>query len=307
MSCKKTIIKVAFVCCMVMISCGENNVKLERKVEVTGPRKLYALSKYPTPVLNTPYIDSVYGGKDGNTLKKSKSGLIKELEYVAYIGSSFEILDIINKGSHSVYKVYASDYSISELNIELFIDSRFVDTTSFKPEQRIAKLPRKEEIIKFMNENIGALYVWGGNNIEGVPQMLSFYSPRGKLDQKEEKEWGLKGLDCSGLLYQATDGYTPRNTHQLVNYGNPVLIEGLEPDEIIAEVEPLDLIVWKGHVIVIIDSETTIQSAHSSWGVVVKDLKSVLAQVMSKRKAVNNWSDNKSKQFVIRRWFPENN
>lgn len=289
-----------------MISCSKNNVQLERKVEVSGPRKLYAVSKYPTPVLNTPNINSVYGGKDGNTLKKSKSGLVKELEYVAYIGSSFEILDIINNGSHSVYKVFAPDYSIPELSIELFIDSRFVDTTSVKPEQRTAKLPAKEEVIKFMYDNIGALYVWGGNNIEGVDQMFTYYPPKGKLTAKEEKEWGLKGLDCSGLIYQATDGYTPRNTHQLVYYGKSVEIEGLNTSQIISKVEPLDLIVWKGHVIVILDSKTTIQSAHSAWGVVKKDLESVLRQIISKRKAVNEWVNDKSKQFVIRRWYPIN-
>lgn len=288
-----------------MISCSKNNVILERKVEVTGLRKLYAVSKYPTPVLNTPYIDSVYGGKDGRTLKKSKSGLVKELEYVAYVGSSFEILDIINKGSHSVYKVFAPDYSIPELKIDLYIDSRFVDTTLTEPKKRIAKLPGKAEIIRFMYDNIGALYVWGGNNIEGVDQMFSYYPPKGELTAKEEKEWGLKGLDCSGLLYQATDGYTPRNTHQLVHYGKAVEIEGLSVNQIIAKVEPLDLIVWKGHVIVILDSETTIQSAHSAWGVVKKDLESVLRQVMSKRKALNEWVDGETKKFVIRRWYSE--
>jgi hypothetical protein len=289
---------------MVMINCGEKNVKIERKTEETGPKKLYAISKYSTPVLNTPYIDSIYGGKDGRTLKKSKSGLVKELEYVAYVGSSFEILEIINKDNHSIYKINAPDYSIPELKIDLFIDSRFVDTTSVKPELRTAKLPGKDEIIRFMYDNIGAPYVWGGNNIEGVDQMFSYYPPKGELSSKETKEWGLKGLDCSGLLYQATDGYTPRNTHQLVYYGKAVEIEGLNTGQIISKVEPLDLIVWKGHVIIILDSETTIQSSHSSWGVVKKDLENALKQLISKRKAVNEWGDDKTKQFVIRRWYP---
>ncbi|MBZ0201708.1 MAG: peptidoglycan endopeptidase [Ignavibacteria bacterium] len=300
---KRSSIGLIIACCILLISCNEQKVKPKQEVVESGPQKLYAVSKYPTPVLNTPYIDSVYGGNDGNTLKKSKTGLVKELEYVAYVGSSFEILNIVNKGSHSIYEVNAADYSIPELKIDLFIDSRFVDTTSSEPKKRTAKLPQKDEIIRFMYDNIGALYVWGGNNIEGVQQMLSFYPPKGKLDQKEEKEWGLKGVDCSGLLYQATDGYTPRNTHQLVHYGSPVEIEGLSAEQIVSLVEPLDLIVWKGHLIVITDSNTTIQSAHSSWGVVKKDLDDVLRQLLLKRKAVNEWVDDSTKQFVIRRWY----
>ncbi len=301
----KSTIRIIFVCCILFFSCNEQKVKPKQEAIESGPLKLYAVSKYPTPVLNTPYIDSVYGGKDGNTLKKSKTGLIKELEYVAYAGSSFEILNIVNKGSHSIYKVSAAEYLIPELKIDLFIDSRFVDTTSIEPKRRVAILPKKDDIIKFMYENIGALYVWGGNNIEGVSEMFSFYPPKGKLEQKEKKEWGLKGLDCSGLIYQATDGYTPRNTHQLVHYGSSVEIEGLSVNQIISKVEPLDLIVWKGHVIIITDSKTTIQSAHSAWGVVKKDLDDVLRQLLLKRKAVNEWVDDGTKQFVIRRWYKD--
>lgn len=300
----KILLLIIWLCCLFALRCNKQQEPVVKEVKKDTPQKLYAVSKYPTPVLNTPFIDSVYGGKDGKTLKKSPTGLVKELEYVAYVGSSFEILSIINRGSFNIYKINAEDYSIPELHIDLFIDSRFVDTTSIKPKKRNVNLPKNDEIINFMLDNIGALYVWGGNNIEGVPQMFSFYPPKGKLDSKEEKEWGLKGVDCSGLLYQATDGYTPRNTHQLVYFGKSVEIEGLSVNEIVSKVEPLDIIVWKGHIIIIIDNKTTVQSAHSSWGVVKKDLESVLKQVMLKRKALNEWVDDETKKFVIRRWYP---
>jgi len=298
---------VSLVFCFVLSNgCREEKIVLQ-KVDNKFGSKLFAVSRIPTPVLNTQYFDSIYGGKDGRTLKKSSSGLVKELEYVAYPGTSFEILNIINKGNHSIYRVYAEDYSIPELKIELYIDSRFTDTTRIKPSPRKVDLPSKSEIINYMKTNTGSLYVWGGNNVEGVPEMFEFYPPSGKLDEKERKEWGLKGVDCSGLIYQATNGFTPRNTHQMVTYGEAVEIEGLSSDEIAKKLLPLDLIVWKGHVIIVIDNGITIQSAHSSWGVVQKGLKEVLKSLMAKRTALNAWNDDESKKFVIRRWYKEKN
>lgn len=264
--------------------------------------KLYAVSKFFTPVINSKNFSAVYGGKDGKTLKRSKNGLIKELEYVAYPGSIFEILDEYKNGNYSVYKVYTDEYDISELNIELFIDSRFVDVTENKPEKRNTELPSKEKIYEYLDKSLGALYVWGANNIEGVKEMMEFYPPSGKLNEKETKEWQLKGVDCSGLIYEATNGYTSRNTHQMVYMGDAVDIEGLTAKEIAKKVKPLDIIVWKGHVILVYDNKTTIESAFSGGGVVKKDLVSVLTKLMQKRTPMNEWGTG-GNIFVIRRWY----
>jgi len=51
-----------------------------------------------------------------------------------------------------------------------------------------------------------------------------------------------------------------RNTSSLIFYGKPLEIKGLDAGQIIAKVEPLDLIVWDGHVIIILDKERTIES-----------------------------------------------
>lgn len=262
----------------------------------------YAVAKYFTPVLNTADFESVYGGKDGKTLKRAKNGLIKELEYVAYPGTVFTILDEYTVSEHSIYKVYVKEYDIPELNIGLYIDSRFVTLSNDKPEERKIELPTEEQIYEFFDKSIGSLYVWGANNIGGVKQMFDFYPPKGKLSEKEKKEWGIEGLDCSGLLFEATNGYTPRNTHQLVYFGDSVEVKGLNPNQIVNKLEPLDLIVWKGHIIIVYDKTHTIESSFSSHSVVKKNLKDVITNLLKKRKIVNQWDDNGGSQFVIRRW-----
>lgn len=284
---------------------NNNNIDKEnnsvQKDNIANSRK-YARAKFFTPVLNTPDFNSVYGGKDGKTLKRSKNGLIKELEYVAYPGSVFEILDEYQIKGNSIYKIYTNEYDINELKISLYVDSRFVEVVNEKPESRKIKLPPKSEIYKYLDKSVGSLYVWGANNIDGVKEMFDFYPVNGKISNKEIKEWGLKGMDCSGLIYEATNGYTARNTHQLVYFGEGIDIEGLSPKEIAKKLKPLDMIVWKGHVILIYDEESTIESSFSAGCVIKKSLITVLTDISKKRKPKNKWSDD-GKYFVVRRWF----
>lgn len=266
-------------------------------------KELYAVSVYDTPVLNTPDFDRIYGGKDGSTLAFNKSGLVKELEYVAFPGSFFKIMDEIKNGDHSIYKVISEEYDIVLNGTELFIDSRFVELKDTKPERKKIPKPSKEQIYNFFDKCKDADYVWGANNINGVDKMFEFYKPKGNINSDIYNHWCMKGLDCSGLIYEATNGYTPRNTHQMVTYGNGIKIEGKSVSEIAELLEPLDMIVWKGHVIYVYDKNTTIQSAQSEGGVVKKDLNSTLNKIMQTRRPANVWSDDKGKVFVVRRWF----
>ncbi len=64
---------VSLVFCFVLSNSCREEVIVPKKVNNTFGGKLFAVSKYSTPVLNTEYFDSVYGGSDGNSLKKSKS------------------------------------------------------------------------------------------------------------------------------------------------------------------------------------------------------------------------------------------
>lgn len=263
----------------------------------------YAVSIYDTPVLNSPDYDRIYGGKDGKTLAFNKNGLVKELEYVAFPGSVFKITDEIKNGDHFIYKVTSDEYDIVLNGTELFIDSRFAELKNTKPERKKTPKPSKEQIYNFFDKCKDADYVWGANNINGVEKMIEYYRPKENINQKVFNHWCMKGLDCSGLMYEATKGYTPRNTHQMVSYGEGINIEGKSVYEIAELLEPLDMIVWKGHVIYVYDKNTTIQSAQSEGGVVKKDLVSTLSKIMRTRNPANEWSDDKGKIFVARRWF----
>ena len=146
-----------------------------------------------------------------------------------------------------------------------------------------------------VNSGVGTGYVWGGNVAEGV------------VDR-----WGdgsrtlLAGLDCSGLLYEATGGFTPRNTSSLVNYGKAVPIAGKSAAAIAAGLQPLDLIVWPGHVLIVIDGGKLIESrlvcGNPAEGVRIRPLGRALEEIMKSRRPVESISG-KGKEFVVRRWY----
>ena len=206
----------------------------------------YAVAKEPTPVLNTPDFSSVFGGRDGMTVKTDNQGLIREMEFIALEGTVFELVGEFDHGDHKIFKVETKEY---EYNTELFIDSRFVDLKKERPGERFVSLPSKEDIIKSMDKFMGNRYCWGGNYNAGILKLIEFYKPAGSISEALRDEWTLTGCDCSGLMYEATGGYIPRNTSKLVDYGEPVEIAGMNAEEIAAKLKPLDMIVWKGHVI----------------------------------------------------------
>lgn len=309
--------KLFFIILLVSFGCSENKIKLpeetvkkdssESKINTPDNSKpfKYAIAVYDCPVLNTYKFKDVYGGKSGSALQKSKSGLVKPLEFVAYPGTAFEILDSIKYDGTLIYKVKTDEYPIILEGDNLYIDSRFVKLSNEinKPVEKVC--PSEEYIYDYFDKAENSFYVWGANNIKGIEKMLEYYPPSGKLNSEDELIWEMKGLDCSGLIYEATNAYSPRNTHQLVNFGNPVEIKGLSASQIKSKLKPLDIIVWKGHVIVVYDGNTTIESAHSAGGVVKKDLFSALNKLMQKRSPENKWNDSNKNSFVVRRWFKE--
>lgn len=264
----------------------------------------YARCLLATPVLNTGDFESVFGGMDGKTVRTDKEGLIRDLEFTAFKGTVFEILEEIDKGDHKIYKVRTDNY---DYNSNLYIDSRFVNISNEKPVINAAKLPSKDEIYDFLDKAIGSKYCWGGNYIKGIDKMLTYYKPSGIITQDIKDLWTLKGCDCSGLMYEATNGYTERNTSKLINYGQPVNIEGLTSEEIMAKLEPLDMIVWNGHVIYVYDKQTAIQSSLSQGGVVKTDLLETIESIMKTRKPVNDYDSSSGERFVVRRWYNTNN
>lgn len=264
---------------------------------------LYAVAIGPTPVLNSPDFESVFGGADGMTVKTDKSGLIREMEFIALPGTVFDLLGEFDHGSYKIFKVECREY---EYGTELFIDSRFVELKKQRPGERFVAMPKKEDIYKVLDKVVGNRYCWGGNYNDGIRKLIELYQPKGNVSDKLKNEWMLTGCDCSGLMYEATDGFTPRNTSKLVNYGEAVEIEGLSAEEIAAKCKPLDMIVWNGHVIYVYDEKTSIQSSLSKGGVIKLDLVETLQEVMSTRTPVNNFDASTGSRFVIRRWFADN-
>lgn len=273
----------------------------------TLPR--YAVATIPTPVFNTPHIKGIFGGDSGKTLRLDACGQIREMEFVAFPGTVFRIESTVKDEKLTVYRVTTDEYPYAT-DKGYFIDSRFVTTSDIKPDERTPRLPPEKIILKNLLAAQGCRYVWGGNFHLGVNQITGFYPPTGPLNEETKDRWQLRGVDCSGLLYEATGGYTPRNTSALVHYGMPVRIAGLDADRIIAGVEPLDLIVWNGHVMIILDRERLIESrldcGGKDGGVKVRPLRRALADLLKSRIPVDDYRDASAhggKSFVIRRWI----
>ncbi len=258
----------------------------------------YAVSVNYTPVLNTPDFESVFGGKSGKKVKLDEQGLIREMEFVAMPNTVFEILETIPKDDHNIYRVTTNDYQYKG---DFYIDSRFVRVDDSRLEDRWKTIPSKEEIIRNMNALEGYPYMWGGNAADGISEMLTYYKPSGDISEEVKTNWIMKGVDCSGLIYQSTGGATPRNTSTLCTYGKGIEIENLSAEEIAQKLQPLDIIVWGGHVIIVLDSATVIESTPAE-GVHKSELVSRIKSVMKERTAVNDWPSTSGKRFVVRRW-----
>lgn len=263
----------------------------------------YALAVDYTPVLNTYDFFLVFGGSDGSSVKLDNRGLIGEMEFIAFPGTVFSILEIVEFDDRNLkyYKVKTDDYQYKG---DFYVDSRMVKTYFEKPNGRVIEKPNQSDVVKFMKSIIGYPYMWGGNYADGISDMLNYYNPKNEIDKETKNLWTLKGVDCSGLLYQSTAGYTPRNTSSLLTYGEPVNIEDKPLEEIIPLLKPLDLIVIKGHVVIVLDENTSIESSPNK-GVHTTELKTRLSKIMEEYKPVNDFGKRmwKNKEFVIRRWI----
>lgn len=263
------------------------------------PQK-YVIAVIPTPVLNTTDFASVFGGESGMEVKRDNQGLIRELEFIALPNTLFKVHEEIPYTDYSIYRITTTDYPYT--SSELFIDSRFVKDAVSETLDREQVIPSAEEIISNLNALNGYQYMWGGNFAPGITKLMEYYIPAGEIGNGLKKQWCLEGVDCSGLIYQATGGSTPRNTSSLVYYGDAVEVEGKTPEEIAEMIQPLDFIVWKGHVIIVLDNGEVIESSNPE-GVHKSNLLDRLYSVMESRTPVNNYDGNKDlTRFVVRRW-----
>jgi hypothetical protein len=263
----------------------------------------YAVTLFPTPVFNTPDLARCFGGEDGNTLPLDTQGLMRTVETVLFPRAKLELLERIAQSS--IWRIRTDEYAYDGNH---YIDERFIQFADAVPPNRTFQVPSLPKIIQELEKLEGTRYIWGGNwpfGIDLVPQLFPSRTPLNRLDPLIQDTWKFKGVDCTGLIHYVTNGWTPRNTSSLVNFGNPVLIEGLSIEKILDTVQDLDLIVWEGHAVSVLGPQTSIESKRG-WGVIKYDLFERLSHIMQKRRAVDDWEKSEGLRFVVRRWHPDN-
>ncbi|KPK33211.1 MAG: hypothetical protein AMS24_01835 [Chlamydiae bacterium SM23_39] len=261
---------------------------------------MYFESIIPTPVFNTFFIKEIFGKEEGNSLDLDKKGHMRSLEYIALKGTIFMVTKVFKTFfKHKIYQVIIKEYPS---NKNLYIDSRFVRPSFKKNKNEFLKI-NKTTLIDRLEERVGKNYFWGGNISEGIKEMLYFYPPKKNIKKKLKDKWILKGLDCSGLLYEITNGYTPRNTSWMMyeNFGKVLDFEKLKINEIKTRLKPLDVILYIRHVIVILDSNCVIESREGK-GVIKIALSDRLEEILRDKKLTNTVIKNE-KEFIIKRWL----
>ncbi|NBO23640.1 MAG: hypothetical protein EBU93_00140 [Chlamydiae bacterium] len=131
----------------------------------------------------------------------------------------------------------------------------------------------KEEIQKRLVSCLGKPYLWGGNDRYKTDAFDKKFQIN-FLRVREKRAAQLDGLDCSGLLFYATGYRTKRNTHELESSGT--LVESIE------EIIPLDIILTKGHVRIVLDENQVIQSRQNR-GVYLSKVKDELFRLIKNK------------------------
>ena len=256
-------------------------------VSQAGELPPFAVAVQPVPVFNSPKA-----ALPGAALKKDGCGQVRSLEMIALPGTIFKVIATV-PGTENILQVTTDDYQ-APAGTSLYVAAKLLKLSLTAPLPRRPQLPQQDAILQKLLTAVGLPYIWGGNLREGV---------------NDGVQQRFAGLDCSGLLYEATDGYTPRNTEQLVQFGSAVPIEGLRIEKLAQQLRPLDLIVWKGHVVILLDQHNTIESVmncgETKNGVVVTPLKRRLEQLLKQRQPANSWpaGTKKAALFVVRRWL----
>ncbi|MCH9630020.1 MAG: hypothetical protein S4CHLAM37_00110 [Chlamydiia bacterium] len=265
--------------------------------------KPYAIANMPTPILNRSDFSRVFGGHDQQILL-DEIGLLRPLEMIALEGEVFKCKSEVSDTILEVkYPGYPSDSP-------LYIDRRFIEFTEGVPEVTKKEPVIDKEILKSFESMLDLPYIWGGNVSSGIEEMKKLYPipEEGKLSKLEQANWTFSGVDCSGMLYEATNGACPRNSSWMQEMGEPLNIEGKSASEVLKMLKPLDAIIWHTHVLFVLDDTYTIESRACRGCVFKTKIQDRLQQIEEiENKTPMNTSkrnDFLEKGYLIRRWYP---
>lgn len=292
--------------------------ELQRSFQIESEESFqwYASTILPTPLywLNKKDVDinKIMWWEWTTWLMLDSANTIDQLSIVLPVWTPVTLIDKVEKWDFTYYEVRTRDFDVWYWNKDAyFLDSRFVENRESKPAEVIHKLPDMSSIFKTLLAAVDSQYIWWGSYYQWIPEINDLYSTPSdvELSSGEQQYKILQWTDCSWLLWQATNGYTPRTTRTLLSFWSSVPISWDSVDQIIKKVKPLDLIVWAGHVIIILSDEYVIESIwkenFEGW-VEIVSLKERLQDIFTRRQPVDEWSKSdlpEKKKFVIRRWY----
>ena len=236
---------------------------------------------------------------------------IDPVQSVLFSWTTVIIEDELYDRDNLIYKIQLNEIP---WYFDSYIDARFINTYSTQPPERNIILPSKEEIINNLKLQVWHQYIRWGVMPTWVPELSQYYNPIINLPYYVENKLILKWFDCSWLLHYSTNWFTPRNTGGLIVFWTWLHIAWLNSDDIMKLLKPLDIIVWKWHVMIVIDEENLIESRLDydtntpwfDWWVRIRTIKPVLDDLVANKIWVDNYNDivpEWKKKFTIRRWF----
>jgi len=270
-----------------------------------SPTPTYGQAIGATPV----YLSRFFPRHLGNAgVLGRRARLYHALAFTAYPDSAFVVHERARVEGRDVLRVTTAEAP----GATYWVDERHVRVASKPFPERTRNMPAAAKVLRALEQAAaqGVPYCWGCNFAAGVPRLRADYGLTAR--QLTRYPWDFAGVDCSGLLYEATDGSTPRDTSLLLGYGSPVAIQGRTLAELLNLLKPLDLIIWQGHMLIVLENGQVVESINKhARRFVRKTVKSPLAvrlaEILRTRKPVNQYHSPRHagrRRFVVRRWHP---
>ncbi len=217
----------------------------------------------PTPLFNSNDLKSLFS----LPFPLDQRWLLSNLETILYPGVTVTV-----EGEGEVVSIVTDDYPST---VPLFTHRRFLDFSgNTEPIKR--DRPSTKKMIEALESTPFLPYIWGGNFPQGVPELFELFPPTRQLHAWEWHLFHLRGVDCSGLIYNVTHGTLPRNTGPMKN----------ACEVISSPTKPLDLIFAPGHVLITLSQDRVIES-RLYQGITVSSLSSRLKQLEREEKWIS--------------------